>query len=153
MVNKMKTAFAAVGIAMLFTCAHFARAQEWTDSADPSADVKTPPPPPDLAGTWTGTVDDKDVGETTMDFNFTQVKSVIGGTWEIPGHSLMGTVVDGSVNGKKGSVKFKLKVSGGPCEPKATAELSADDTTMSGKYSEKTKLCHFSGTFSVSLVP
>jgi len=81
---------------------------------------------------------------------------VIGGTWEIHEHPYMGTVVDGIVNGKKGKVTFKLKTSGSRCAVKAVAELSDDDTTMTGKYTLSTKRCssyHFHGTFSVSLVP
>ena len=154
MANKRKAAVTAVVIAMLFTCASFARAQSSTDSAQPSQDVKTPPP--NIAGEWTGTVtDDGVLGHGDLDFEFTQKKNVFGGTWDIPDHDYMGTVVDGIVNGKKGKVTFKLKASGSRCTIKATAELSDDDTTMTGNYVESTKHCsyHFHGTFSVSLAP
>src|SRR5271170_5977249 len=105
-------------MAMLFMSAGFARSQSWTDSTDPSEDVKTPPP--NLAGEWTGTVDDNGFGEAGLVLEISQVKSQISGTWDIT-NEFGGTIAAGSVNGKTGKVTFELKASK-TCAPKVTAK-------------------------------
>jgi hypothetical protein len=147
LVNKRKTAVAAVAIVMLFTFTSFARAQSWTDSAEPSADVKTPPP--NLAGQWTGAINDEGFGDADLTLNISQVKSQLSGTWVITGH-YSGTIAAGSVNGKNGKVIFKLKISK-VCAPKVTAVLSDDNTTMTGNYFANTKHCRAAGQLSASL--
>jgi hypothetical protein len=134
-------------MAMLFMSAGFARAQSWTDSAEPSEDVKTPPP--NLAGEWTGTINDKGFGDADLVLEISQVKSQISGTWNIIDH-FGGVIAAGSVNGKTGKVTFKLKVAK-TCAPKVNATLSDDNTTMTGSYFANTKHCHASGQLTASL--
>jgi hypothetical protein len=147
LIKKTRTAIIAVVMATMFTYAGFARAQSWTDSTDPTEDVKTPPP--NLAGEWTGTVDDKGFGTADLVLEISQVKSQISGTWNIIGE-FGGVIAAGSVNGKTGKVTFKLKVSK-TCAPKVNAVLSDDNTTMTGSYFAHTAHCHASGQLTASL--
>jgi hypothetical protein len=149
MLKSRRLIASAAVIATLFMCASIARAQSWSDIEEASPDAKSPPP--DLAGHWAGSIDDGGLGSGDLTLDITQVKSKFGGTWDIIGH-VSGTIEAGTVNGNKGTVKFKFKFNG-PCAPKAVATLSNGNTTMSGSYFAKNKHCKASGTFTVSLAP
>ena len=150
----MSTALVALAIA---ANANYARAgwsdSATSDSATSSADAKNPPP--DLAGTWSGNIKDEGDGSGTLTLQVTQNKSKIGGLFEIETNSqgsFGGDIASGSVNGNKGTVKFKFEVAK-DCAPKVKATLSNGNTTMTGSYFQNTKHCKANGTFSVSLEP
>lgn len=139
-------------VASLF-CFNAAHAAGWSDSPEAvSPDRKSPPP--NLAGSWSGTGQDALFGATTVSLDITQKKSIIGGTFDVsgPGGGQEGTITNGTVNGNKGTVKFNLRA-GKNCAPAATATLSNGNTTMTGSYFKNTKHCHANGTFTVDLAP
>ena len=148
MLNSRKLVASAAVIAMLFACANIARAQGWSDVEESSPDTKSPPP--NLAGQWTGSVDDSSFGPADLTLDISQRKSKLGGTWDISGFA-SGTIAAGTVNGNKGVVRFKFKLNRF-CAPQVVGTLSNGNTTMSGSYFAKSRTCNAAGTFTASLV-
>lgn len=145
-------------LALSLFCFNSAHADSWSDNAE-SDSPEAKSPSPNIAGSWSGSVNDVGFGKfpgfgnAPLSMDITQVKSKIGGTFEI-GNDLAvedGTIADGSVTGN-GVVKFKFQVAKN-CAPQVKADLSGGNTTMTGSYFQNTKHCHAKGTFTATLNP
>jgi len=69
------------------------------------SEARRKPGPVNVAGAWTGTVDDSVDGAGTLDLDFSQKQAVVGGTWQYQtgGHDVTGTVA-----GKATADSFEL---------------------------------------------
>jgi len=100
-------------------------AQDATDTDD-SADVSTEPAtaPPDIAGDWSGDVDDNnpDIGERAFSIEIFQKKSKFNGTWEI-GSGLTGGF-KGMIKADGETLTLKLKRKHSKCRISAEGTLT-----------------------------
>jgi hypothetical protein len=157
-IGKRVIVLGALFAALLF-CFTPVHADSWSDSSSDAQSSDAKSPPPNLAGSWSGSLQDNQFGAATLSMDITQTKNKkkIGGTFDIegidtPNFSESGTVANGSVNGNQGKVTFNFKVSKN-CAPKVKATLSNGNTMMTGSYFQKTKHCKASGTFTANLAP
>ena len=102
-------------------------------SQSPTADKA---PPLDVAGTWSGPVDDSLAGEGTSELNFTQKGETVGGTWsfEFPDS---GVNLEGSLTGKvtSKSLRFKFHPDGAKKSCNGIfASTSATSSSITDKY-------------------
>ncbi len=128
-----------LGAAMLASIALMGSAAQAQDlfstepSQSPTADKA---PPLDVAGMWSGPIDDNKAGEGTMELDFTQKGETVGGTWsfEFPDTGYSG---EGALTGKVTSTSLKFKF-----HPDGTkkschgifASTSATSSSIAGKY-------------------
>jgi hypothetical protein len=111
-------------------------------------------PPLDVAGTWSGPIDDSVAGPGTVEFQLTQQGETVGGTWsfEFNAGSGIGTVT-GKATSK--SVKLKFHVTGATkgCDG-IFASTSATSGSITGDYQSKgcggTDDKHEKGTITLS---
>jgi hypothetical protein len=132
-------------------------AQEASDTdatdADDSADVSTEPAtaPPDIAGDWSGDVDDDnpEIGERAFSIEIFQKKNKFNGTWEI-GSGLTGGF-KGMIKADGETLTLKLKRKHSKCRISAEGtlgETAAPDVAgivqepeISGTYKASPKKC------------
>jgi len=90
-------------------------AQAWDDSSDDAAsqsDVsKSKSPPPDVSGTYSGTVEDHRFGGGTISGTISQNGSKLSGSWETDVNGGASGTLKGTVKSNS-SVKMKLKIRG-----------------------------------------
>ena len=133
-------------------------AADTDDSADVSA-VKVAPP--DIAGDWTGQVDDDSLGVASFDVEIFQKHNKIKGSYTVGGDA-------GTYKGKIGSngvtVTFSLKQVKSKCKIKAAGTLTepapadqggaiTDEPEISGTYTAKKCGDITGGSFFITLTP
>jgi hypothetical protein len=138
-------------------------AQDATDTDD-TADVSTEPAakPPDIAGDWSGEVDDNNpaIGEASFSISVFQKKSKFRGDWET-GFGGAGTFV-GKIKADGETLSFKLKQKHSKCKirsegmlviPTAAPDLVAQPE-ITGTYTTN-KNCRGAegGTFTLTFEP
>ncbi|MGA6974621.1 MAG: hypothetical protein WBY93_23535 [Candidatus Binatus sp.] len=123
-------------------------AQDASD-ADDSADVSTEPAtaPPDIAGDWSGDVDDNnpDIGERDFSIEIFQKKSKFNGNWEI-GSGLTGSF-KGKIKADGESLTLKLKRKHSKCRITAEGTLGTTTPDVAGLLEEVPEI---SGTYKAS---
>ena len=129
----------------------------WADEAsdtdatdtDDSADVSTEPAtaPPDIAGDWSGDVDDNnpDIGERAFSIEIFQKKSKFNGNWEI-GSGLTGSF-KGKIKADGESLTLKLKRKHSKCRISAEGTLGQTSADVAGGLEE---LPEITGTYKAS---
>ncbi|MHB8382357.1 MAG: hypothetical protein ACYDC3_08465 [Candidatus Binataceae bacterium] len=130
-----------------------ALAQDDSTSAD-IADAKTPPAA--MAGTWTGTVviSSKSGGGTgTLTLDLTQVKSTVGGTFNIVGAGNPSGSVRGKVTGNKVTLKLSQTNKSHPCKVNVKGEVLTLDEYKGSFALGHSKHCNGAGTFDLFLQP
>ncbi len=156
--HAMRTLGVSVGlcVSMLtaaILCSAPSAALAQADDATVAPDSQTVPA--QMAGTWTGSIDDVKYGVGTLTLDLTQIKSTVGGTFSIewPQDSPSGTV-KGSAKGEK--VKLTVTATNQPhaCTVKLTGKvLTLDEYTGSYKAIGNSRHCKAKGTFDVILQP
>src|SRR6204780_3778788 len=123
-------------------------APDATDTDD-SADVSTEPAtaPPDIAGDWSGDVDDDnpDIGERAFSIEIFQKKSKFNGNWEI-GSGLTGSF-KGKIKADGDSLTLKLKRKHSKCRISAEGTLGQTSADVAGGLEE---LPEITGTYKAS---
>jgi hypothetical protein len=119
------------------------------DSNDSSSDVAQPeskgPPPPDVAGSWCGSIDDVDFGSGSISLAVNQNKAKLSGSWS---DTIGGSgTFKGKITGE--SITATLKQRGTKCKVAMVGTLVAPDE-VTGTYSIFG--CHQSdgGTFDIT---
>ena len=118
------------------------------------SDSKTPPA--QMAGTWTGSIDDVTNGAGTLTLDLTQIKSTVGGTFSADWASQANP--SGTVNGHAKGEKVKLVLTATnqnhACKVRLSGKvLSLDEYTGSYKSIINSRHCKAQGTFDVFLQP
>jgi hypothetical protein len=159
MLRKITIALAGVSlISLLIATIHgrfgsaTAWATSWLDDSDNGNEIEPDKkaPPPNIAGAWSGSIDDNDAGTGSLSLDVTQKNSKINGEFDCYFGS---GSFSGSIN-SAGVIKFTAKLEGsckGTCHLQVNASLP-HPTEMSGTY--KVQGCKHakgdSGTFLVT---
>ncbi len=101
------------------------------NSADYAASPDVATPPPTIAGSWSGTADDKRLGSGSLSLSLTQATKAIAVTiWEVsfPNDSSAGGTGSGKLNGKA----LRLVLSDPTISSKCTMEVSSKVIVNSG---------------------
>ena len=113
-------------------------------------------PPAQMAGTWTGPIDDVKNGEGTLTLDLTQINSAVGGTFSIdsPTENNPSGTVKGDAKGEKVKLELTATNQNHACEVRLTGKvLSLDEYKGSYKSIIDSRHCKAKGTFDVILQP
>jgi len=98
----------------------------------PTPTAPSPPPPANIAGSWTGTFESNNWAQQAITLSLTQAGSGVNGTWAVEVQSWTGTI-SGTTDPSTFSGSFTINarsVTGGACTGTASFSGSAGASTM-----------------------
>jgi hypothetical protein len=114
-----------------FGCA-VAAAQSWDGGSSETDDAAAEPdkkaPPPNIAGEWTGNLEDSIFGGYTIAFEIDQNGNKLSGQWS-SAFDLAATTIKGSINGN-GDLKLTMKAGPKGCHLAAVGQLVTESEIM-----------------------
>jgi len=114
-----------------FGCA-VAAAQSWDDGSSEADDAAAEPdkkaPPPNIAGEWSGELEDSIFGDYAIALEINQKGNKLSGQWS-SAFDLAATTINGSINGN-GDLKLKMKAGPKGCRLVAVGQLVTETEIM-----------------------